>query len=82
MRLTLRLLSQGYDFAFLRRSRIYEECSKETRYKWTTAYVGGNKLAVCSSKYDVRNPTMSVNRQSSGIARPLLAAILTYGYIL
>ncbi|XP_076014877.1 uncharacterized protein LOC143007421 [Genypterus blacodes] len=42
------LCNHGYDFGFLRRSRIYEECSEATQYKWTTQYVGGNKLAVCN----------------------------------
>ncbi|KAL0964520.1 hypothetical protein UPYG_G00325060 [Umbra pygmaea] len=41
------LCNQGFDFAFLRISRLYEECSKDTEYKWTTQYIGGNKLAVC-----------------------------------
>lgn len=44
------LVSQGYDFAFIRRSRIFDECSAQTGYKWNTQYVGGNKLAVCSGK--------------------------------
>lgn len=43
-------LLQGYDFAFLRISRLYEECSVQTQYKWTTQYIGGNKLAVCNGK--------------------------------
>ncbi|KAK9541247.1 hypothetical protein VZT92_001306 [Zoarces viviparus] len=42
------LCSHGYDFAFIRRSRLYDECSEHTAYKWQTQYVGGNKLAVCS----------------------------------
>uniref|UniRef100_A0A8C2Z1Y9 Si:ch1073-126c3.2 n=1 Tax=Cyclopterus lumpus TaxID=8103 RepID=A0A8C2Z1Y9_CYCLU len=41
------LCEHGYDFAFLRRSRPYEECSAQTRFQWQTQYVGGNKLAVC-----------------------------------
>uniref|UniRef100_A0A4W5LQD4 Si:ch1073-126c3.2 n=1 Tax=Hucho hucho TaxID=62062 RepID=A0A4W5LQD4_9TELE len=40
--------NEGYDFAFLRNSRLYEECSADTRFKWTTQYIGGNKLAVCN----------------------------------
>lgn len=47
---TVCLLSQGYDFGFLRHSRLYEECSQRTGYAWTTQYVGGKKLAVCNSK--------------------------------
>ncbi|KAF7658013.1 hypothetical protein LDENG_00018970 [Lucifuga dentata] len=43
------LCNHGYDFNFIKRSRFYEQCSKETGYKWTTQYVGGNKLAVCIS---------------------------------
>ncbi|XP_067465309.1 uncharacterized protein si:ch1073-126c3.2 [Thunnus thynnus] len=42
------LCNHGYDFGFLRRSRLYDECSKQTGYKWNTQYVGGNKLAVCN----------------------------------
>lgn len=41
---------QGYDFGFLRISRLYEECSDATSYTWTTQYVGGNKLAICNSE--------------------------------
>ncbi|XP_056291720.1 uncharacterized protein si:ch1073-126c3.2 [Pseudoliparis swirei] len=41
------LCNHGYDFAFLRRSRPYAECSERTRFHWETQYVGGNKLAVC-----------------------------------
>ncbi|XP_068423245.1 uncharacterized protein si:ch1073-126c3.2 [Clinocottus analis] len=41
------LCHHGYDFAFLRRSRPYEECSEQTRFHWLTQYVGGNKLAEC-----------------------------------
>ncbi|KAJ8017330.1 hypothetical protein DPEC_G00016750 [Dallia pectoralis] len=37
------MCNEGYDFAFLRRSRPYEICSAETGDKW----VGGNRLAVC-----------------------------------
>ncbi|XP_057705054.1 uncharacterized protein si:ch1073-126c3.2 [Corythoichthys intestinalis] len=42
------LCNHGYDFAFLRRSRVFEECSASTGFKWSTQYIGGNKLAVCS----------------------------------
>lgn len=48
-------MSQGYDFAFLRRSRIFDECSSQTGYKWNTQYVGGNKLAVCNGKASKMN---------------------------
>ncbi|XP_040034806.2 uncharacterized protein LOC120820750 [Gasterosteus aculeatus] len=41
------LCNHGYDFAFLRRSRPYEECSEQTGFKWQSQYVGGNALAVC-----------------------------------
>ncbi|KAF5890584.1 uncharacterized protein DAT39_019712 [Clarias magur] len=41
------MCNKGYDFAFLRRSRLYEECSNDTVYHWTTQYVGGNRLAIC-----------------------------------
>ncbi|XP_031171815.1 uncharacterized protein si:ch1073-126c3.2 [Sander lucioperca] len=42
------MCSHGYDFDFLRRSRLFEECSEQTGYKWQTQYIGGNKLAVCN----------------------------------
>ncbi|KAG7512426.1 hypothetical protein JOB18_029084 [Solea senegalensis] len=44
------MCNYGYDFMFMRRSRLYEECSKETGYKWNTQYIGGNKLAVCNKE--------------------------------
>ncbi|KAM6997104.1 uncharacterized protein LKV04_005828 [Tautogolabrus adspersus] len=43
------LCNSGYDFGFMRRSHIYDECSEQTGYKWNTQYVGGNKLAVCNA---------------------------------
>ncbi|KAL7889297.1 hypothetical protein AOLI_G00015550 [Acnodon oligacanthus] len=46
------MCNEGQDFSFLRRSRVYEECSATTN-KWTTQYVGGNKLAVCN-KADIQ----------------------------
>ncbi|XP_060780577.1 uncharacterized protein si:ch1073-126c3.2 [Neoarius graeffei] len=42
------MCNEGYDFGFLRTSRLYEECSNATRHTWTTQYVGGKKLAVCN----------------------------------
>ncbi|XP_034465194.1 uncharacterized protein si:ch1073-126c3.2 isoform X1 [Hippoglossus hippoglossus] len=42
------LCNYGYDFGFLRRSRLFEECSNQTRFKWGTQYIGGNRLAVCN----------------------------------
>ncbi|KAM4607122.1 uncharacterized protein ACJ7VT_015404 [Polymixia lowei] len=42
------MCNQGYDFDFLRRSRVYEECSEERSHKWSTQYIGGNRLAVCN----------------------------------
>ncbi|XP_070697696.1 uncharacterized protein [Pempheris klunzingeri] len=44
------LCNHGYDFGFMRRSRLYDECSKQTGYKWQSQYVGGNKLAVCNKE--------------------------------
>lgn len=43
-------MSQGFDFAFLRRSRLYDECSERTKFKWDSQYVGGNTLAVCNGE--------------------------------
>ncbi|XP_035462835.2 uncharacterized protein si:ch1073-126c3.2 [Scophthalmus maximus] len=42
------LCNFGYDFSFLRRSRLFEECSERTGYKWETQFIGGNNLAVCN----------------------------------
>ncbi|XP_008279232.1 uncharacterized protein LOC103356748 [Stegastes partitus] len=42
------LCNHGFDFGFLRRSRVFDECSEQTGYKWQTPYVGGNRLAVCN----------------------------------
>ncbi|XP_037128099.1 uncharacterized protein si:ch1073-126c3.2 isoform X2 [Syngnathus acus] len=42
------LCNHGYDFAFLRRSRVFDECSAATGYKWRSQYIGGNTLAVCN----------------------------------
>ncbi|XP_073452972.1 uncharacterized protein [Aquarana catesbeiana] len=41
------MCNQGYDFAFLRRSRLYEECGTKTAFTWTTQYIGGSRLAEC-----------------------------------
>ncbi|KAM8858721.1 uncharacterized protein AB9W97_019151 [Spinachia spinachia] len=41
------LCNHGYDFAFLRRSRPYDECSEQTGSRWRSQYVGGDALAVC-----------------------------------
>lgn len=38
----------------MRRSHVYDECKNQTRHKWNTQYVGGNKLAVCNGK-DLHN---------------------------
>ncbi|XP_070771565.1 uncharacterized protein [Enoplosus armatus] len=42
------LCNYGYDFGFIRRSRLFDDCSEQTRHKWNTQYIGGNKLAVCN----------------------------------
>ncbi|XP_053547612.1 uncharacterized protein LOC128639497 [Bombina bombina] len=39
--------AKGYDFSFLRRSRLYEECGNHTRFSWTTQYIAGQRLAEC-----------------------------------
>uniref|UniRef100_UPI00398F2665 uncharacterized protein n=1 Tax=Pristiophorus japonicus TaxID=55135 RepID=UPI00398F2665 len=43
------MCNKGYDFDFLRKSRLYEKCGDSTNYSWTTQYIGGNKLASCSA---------------------------------
>ncbi|XP_056616255.1 uncharacterized protein si:ch1073-126c3.2 [Triplophysa dalaica] len=42
------MCNAGYDFNFLRRSRLYEKCDAASKYKWTTQYIGGNTLADCT----------------------------------
>lgn len=42
------LFPKGYDFQFLRSSRLYEECGNATGFSWTTQLVGEEALAVCS----------------------------------
>uniref|UniRef100_A0A8C4EJF7 Si:ch1073-126c3.2 n=1 Tax=Dicentrarchus labrax TaxID=13489 RepID=A0A8C4EJF7_DICLA len=41
------LCNNGYDFAWLRTGRLYEECGNHTGNKWISQYIGGNKLAEC-----------------------------------
>lgn len=43
------MCEQGYDFSFLRRSRLYEMCGYQTGFSWTSQYLGGNKLADCTA---------------------------------
>ncbi|XP_073537563.1 uncharacterized protein [Phyllobates terribilis] len=43
------MCDQGYDFSFLRRSRLYEKCGPETGFSWTSQYPGGNRLAECTA---------------------------------
>ncbi|XP_067277484.1 uncharacterized protein si:ch1073-126c3.2 [Pseudorasbora parva] len=45
------MCNAGYDFSFIRRSRLYEECSAATQHKWTTQFIGGNSLATCSKSH-------------------------------
>ncbi|XP_030604328.1 uncharacterized protein LOC115793458 [Archocentrus centrarchus] len=42
------MCNYGYDFGFMRRSRVFDECSEQTGYQWQSQYVGGNNLAVCN----------------------------------
>ncbi|XP_069467150.1 uncharacterized protein [Ambystoma mexicanum] len=41
------MCNQGYDFSFLRRTRLYEECGNHTGNTWTTQFIGGKRLANC-----------------------------------
>ncbi|XP_063819494.1 uncharacterized protein LOC135057589 [Pseudophryne corroboree] len=41
------MCNQGYDFSFMRRSRLYEKCGSETGFSWTSQYIGGSRLAEC-----------------------------------
>ncbi|XP_061601514.1 uncharacterized protein si:ch1073-126c3.2 [Cololabis saira] len=45
------LCNNGYDFSFLRRSRLFDECSEQTGFRWNSQYVGGNTLAVCNEAH-------------------------------
>lgn len=45
------MCNAGYDFNFLRRSRLFEECSTATKHTWTTQYIGGNRLAICNKSH-------------------------------
>ncbi|XP_074011284.1 uncharacterized protein [Numenius arquata] len=42
------MCNKGYDFQFLRRSRLYEVCGNATGFSWTTQLGGGKELAVCN----------------------------------
>ncbi|KAM4599181.1 uncharacterized protein V3H82_002562 [Fundulus diaphanus] len=42
------ICNSGYDFGFLRRSRLFDECGEQTNYQWNSQYVGGGRLAVCN----------------------------------
>ncbi|XP_056350864.1 uncharacterized protein LOC130254852 [Oenanthe melanoleuca] len=42
------MCNKGYDFEFLRRSRLYEVCGNATGFSWTTQLIGGKALAVCN----------------------------------
>ncbi|KAK5854361.1 hypothetical protein PBY51_015438 [Eleginops maclovinus] len=42
------MCNHGHDFTFLRRSRLYDECSEQTGFKWPASqFIGGNRWAVC-----------------------------------
>lgn len=57
------LFSQGYDFGFLRKRRVFDECSGQTGYQWQSQYVGGNKLAECIGKAAVYSSLITMNLQ-------------------
>ncbi|XP_074965620.1 uncharacterized protein LOC142064477 [Phalacrocorax aristotelis] len=42
------MCNQGYDFQFLRKSRLYEVCGNATGFSWTTQLTGRKELAVCN----------------------------------
>ncbi|XP_063262048.1 uncharacterized protein LOC134554888 [Prinia subflava] len=42
------MCNEGFDFQFLRSSRLYEVCGNATGFSWTTQLVGGKALAVCN----------------------------------
>ncbi|PKK28391.1 putative LOC102098019 [Columba livia] len=42
------MCNKGYDFQFLRRSRLYEVCGNATGFSWTSQLFGGKALAVCN----------------------------------
>ncbi|XP_075073248.1 uncharacterized protein LOC142161478 isoform X2 [Mixophyes fleayi] len=54
------MCNQGYDFAFLRRSRLYEKCGSQNGFSWSSQYIGGSRLAECIASKD------EVSGESSG----------------
>lgn len=48
---------QGYDFAFLWRTRILDERSAPARFNWNSQHVGGSKLAMCTGGEKYHNCT-------------------------
>ncbi|KAI7805494.1 uncharacterized protein si:ch1073-126c3.2 [Triplophysa rosa] len=45
------MCNAGYDFNLIRRSRLYEKCGAASQHKWTTQYIGGNRLADCTKSH-------------------------------
>ncbi|KAG9344380.1 hypothetical protein JZ751_011049 [Albula glossodonta] len=39
------MCNEGFDFDFLRKSRLYEACTAESSYSWTTQYIAGADTA-------------------------------------
>uniref|UniRef100_A0AAZ3RPA8 Uncharacterized protein n=1 Tax=Oncorhynchus tshawytscha TaxID=74940 RepID=A0AAZ3RPA8_ONCTS len=69
------MCNEGFDFAFLRNSRMYEECSADTKFKWTTHYIGGNKLAVCNrakTAYFPKNQDCLTTKSNSDLEAQLI----------
>lgn len=48
---------QGYDFAFMRRTSIFDERSAPPGFNWNSQYIGGNKLAMCTGGEKFHNCT-------------------------
>uniref|UniRef100_A0A665V119 Uncharacterized protein n=1 Tax=Echeneis naucrates TaxID=173247 RepID=A0A665V119_ECHNA len=61
------MCNDGYDFGFMRRSRLFDVCSKQTGYKWGTQYIGGNTLAVNRQLHDTTIKNFTTELQSESI---------------
>lgn len=65
---------QGFDFAFVRRSQLYNECSRQSKYERDSEYIGERTLAVRSGKASpsaAGAPTLSTKNQQCWIFFPI-----------
>ncbi|XP_053731177.1 uncharacterized protein si:ch1073-126c3.2 [Synchiropus splendidus] len=80
------LCHHGYDFAFIKGSPTYVECSEQTRFRWSTQYVGGNKVAVChwsrlppqtGNMYFPKSQNCLTTKQSSELTQNILEDLIS-----